>query len=334
MRAYKWTRETAAITDIIVNPEILPRIATDQNDATVREYVEILRIGAMPPPRAVRVDGKLYLVDGSYRLLAHKVLKKTEFEVEITDGTLSDALWIATQSNAEHGLKLNAGQKRRAVESLLRDNRFAMLDAIALAQHVGCSLSTARNAITTVNRETAARRQEAAGKSLEDVNRELAAADDGESGEPSTLPMTAPTRNLRTETATGGKSPNGEARAPTDAAGKTIPEWLIPDYNKAANLDRRCDEFTAIVKTIETKDKVATYGTFIDLAEIVACVTTIRNALQDAKFYKICPECEAAGQARKTCACSGRGWFSKDAWWERKQAIVDPENWTTDGRTM
>lgn len=98
------------------------------DDATVQEYADAIIAGATFPAIIAYYDGTDYwLADGFHRIAAHKLVhqrSKTawgEVEVDVRSGTRRDAILHAAGANADHGLRRTNADKRRAVESLLRD---------------------------------------------------------------------------------------------------------------------------------------------------------------------------------------------------------------------
>jgi hypothetical protein len=98
------------------------------NQDVVAEYAELMSetAGANPLP-AVRVvfDGGAYwLWDGFHRIDAAVQVGWRDIETEIRSGTRRDAVLLSCGANADHGLRRSNADKRRAVETLLRDNEW------------------------------------------------------------------------------------------------------------------------------------------------------------------------------------------------------------------
>lgn len=90
--------------------------------ATVAEYVAAMTAGATFPPVVVYHDGTDYwLSDGFHRLAAVKALGGATIAAEVRQGTRREAVLHACSANATHGLRRTNADKRRAVETLLRD---------------------------------------------------------------------------------------------------------------------------------------------------------------------------------------------------------------------
>jgi hypothetical protein len=103
------------------------------NEETVREYLaEMQPIGwSQFPPIVAYYDGSEYwLADGFHRLEAYR---RAAAEVEqpadqipadVRAGTRREAILYAAGANAQHGLRRTNADKRRAVETLLRDDEW------------------------------------------------------------------------------------------------------------------------------------------------------------------------------------------------------------------
>ena len=104
------------------------------NSETVAEYAEWLTdLARTPngllqmPPVVVYHDGTDYwLADGFHRLAAWKSVGglPTAIQAEVRSGDRRKAILHAAGANAEHGLRRTNADKRRAVETLLRDEEW------------------------------------------------------------------------------------------------------------------------------------------------------------------------------------------------------------------
>lgn len=132
------------------------------NEATVQEYYDTLytqeRVTAWPfPPIVVFHDGQdNWLGDGFHRLEAVKRLLKGnqvhEIPADIRAGTRRDAILHAAGANANHGLRRSQADKRRSVETLLRDEEWRQLSDREIAR--SCNVSA--DLVGTVRKELAA----------------------------------------------------------------------------------------------------------------------------------------------------------------------------------
>ena len=107
---------------------------------TVGEYREAAQAGAKFPPLVVFYDGKVYWVaDGFHRGQAFREAGLEKVPVDIRTGTKRDAILYAVGANASHGLRRTNADKRRAVETLLRDSEWCQWSDREIARRVGVS---------------------------------------------------------------------------------------------------------------------------------------------------------------------------------------------------
>jgi len=111
---------TMPVDHIQENPRAQVRART--NPWTVKEYAEAMQNGAVFPPIIVFQEAgcETYVVaDGHHRLKAAVSAGLPEIEVDLREGDETAALEFALQSNAEHGLRLNADDRRHMVSQLM-----------------------------------------------------------------------------------------------------------------------------------------------------------------------------------------------------------------------
>lgn len=122
---------------------------------TVGEYREAAQAGAKFPPLVVFYDGKVYWVaDGFHRGQAFREAGLEKVPVDIRTGTKRDAILYAVGANASHGLRRTNADKRRAVETLLRDCEWSQWSDRELARRAGVSnqfVANLRPALSTVD---------------------------------------------------------------------------------------------------------------------------------------------------------------------------------------
>lgn len=99
------------------------RAGTDMS--TISEYAEAMKAGAQFPPVIVIYDGADYwLGDGFHRCAAAKQAELTDIAADVRQGTRRDAVLLSVSANANHGLRRTHADKRRSVETLLRDDEW------------------------------------------------------------------------------------------------------------------------------------------------------------------------------------------------------------------
>lgn len=112
------------------------RAMIDQH--VVTEYAHAIRDGATLPPVIVFYDGTdHWLADGFHRVEAGFYLDLKEIEADIRQGTRRDAVLYSVGANAAHGLRRTNADKRRAVETLLRDEEWGAWSNSKIARACG-----------------------------------------------------------------------------------------------------------------------------------------------------------------------------------------------------
>jgi len=129
---------TLPITDIAADVRCQPRAALDP--IAVAEYAERMREGASFPAAIVIDDGSTYwLADGFHRLAASAQAGREVITCDVRPGTWRDAVIYAAGANATHGLRRSNADKRRAVETLLRDDEWSQWSDREIARRCGVS---------------------------------------------------------------------------------------------------------------------------------------------------------------------------------------------------
>lgn len=109
------------------------------NQAVVEDYASDMEAnGAEFPPVQVVYDGADYwLWDGFHRLHARKRNGLHTVSAIVRQGTRRDAVLLSVGANAAHGLRRTGEDKRRAVETLLRDPEWAEWSDREIGRRVG-----------------------------------------------------------------------------------------------------------------------------------------------------------------------------------------------------
>jgi hypothetical protein len=129
-----------------------PRAALDQN--VIHEYAQDILLGATFPPVTVFYDGSDYwLADGFHRYHGAKQICRETIDAEIRQGTRRDAVLYSVGTNATHGLRRTNADKRRAVETLLRDEEWSKWSNREIARQSGVDEGTVRNIRSTFTAE-------------------------------------------------------------------------------------------------------------------------------------------------------------------------------------
>ena len=137
-------RTNLAISAIRTDGGTQPRAQIDM--MVVLEYSQAMQEGAAFPPVTVFYDGSEYwLADGFHRLNAAMQLEQVTIEVDVRQGTRRDAVLYSVGANSQHGLRRINADKRRAVETLLRDEEWARWNNSEIARRCAVDEGTVRN---------------------------------------------------------------------------------------------------------------------------------------------------------------------------------------------
>ena len=92
----------------------------------VADYADAMDAGAVFPPIIVFHDGKSYWPgDGFHRIEAARRIGLDVIAADVREGGERDALLFAASANAAHGLRRTQADKRKSVETLLRDPKWS-----------------------------------------------------------------------------------------------------------------------------------------------------------------------------------------------------------------
>lgn len=112
-------------------------------ESVVSEYADHLAAGESLPPVITFFDGvDHWLADGFHRFFAHKKLGLLEVAADIREGTKRDAILFSVGANGKHGLRRTNADKRKAVETLLKDAEWTKWSDNAIAKACGVSDKT------------------------------------------------------------------------------------------------------------------------------------------------------------------------------------------------
>ncbi|WP_330203628.1 hypothetical protein [Cyanobacterium sp. Dongsha4] len=135
---------TINIYTLTIDPALQQRVKLNQD--TVADYAIALSEGEEFPPIIVWrcIEGNeeqgtsnsetLYLVDGFHRVEAAKLAKIDELPFTEKSGTYREAMLYTISVNADHGLRRNNADKRKAVMALLNDPEWSQLSTRELAK--------------------------------------------------------------------------------------------------------------------------------------------------------------------------------------------------------
>ncbi len=148
------------------------RAALDVEHAN--EIADAFRAERSVAPVVVFHDGEAYwLADGFHRVTGAKSACLDAIEVDVRQGTRRDAVLFSVGANAAHGLKRTNADKRRAVETLLRDEEWRGWSDRKISDVAGVSnkfVGDLRREQPTVNGTQSTTRQATDGRVMNTAN--------------------------------------------------------------------------------------------------------------------------------------------------------------------
>ena len=114
------------------------QIRAGLDESVVAEYAE--HLPSLPPVRVLHDGTNFWLTDGFHRIAAHLRVGHTNCNVVFeTPGQREDAVELACGANSTHGLPRTPDDKRRAVEALLKLEKWKTKSHGAVAKQCGVS---------------------------------------------------------------------------------------------------------------------------------------------------------------------------------------------------
>jgi hypothetical protein len=250
----------------------------------VADYAEHYRDetpgGPTLPPVDVFWDGTDYwLGDGFHRRHAAAQAGLAKLDCIVHAGTKRDAILFAVQANHSHGLKRTNKDKRKAVEMLLADAEWSQQSDRWIADMAGVSNQTVSNTRAEVSKvDTSTKPATRKGKDGKQYPaKPKAAARSTKAAKPEPPPKTV------------------------DACKNEIPDHL---QRVASNpfLKESIDALNRMVRAV-TDFGNGPGGYFLLVKDTVGGLTQARNAMVNAQFHCVCPEC--GGKGCGTCRKAG-----------------------------
>jgi len=133
---------------ISLDPETQSRVKLDKS--VIDEYTESFADGVKFPPVILYFceDSKIYYIaDGWHRVLAAKkaVLKSIKADIFKRKNAKREAILHSFRANATHGLRRTNADKRKAVETLLKDKEWSQLSNREIARKSAVGEALVRN---------------------------------------------------------------------------------------------------------------------------------------------------------------------------------------------
>jgi len=286
------------------------------NDSVVEEYSEAAKNGAKFPPLIAfnTPDKEIVLADGFHRFFAFEAQGMKEWEVDVRQGTVLDALKFALGCNDEHGYRRTNADKRNAVEIALK--KFADHTDRAIAEMCNVSHVMVGNF----------RKSQA--PALPPPRPASTAAQN-----PSAPTPPPPRRQGKDGKKYGNKNSAPPPRPPVppvpvtmDATHHPVPEETIPHWDasiaESTRLMSQTSELRARLKIAQDRDEPMFRG--MNLNDVIAKLDQVYADLKLSKPYAVCIECQGVltggierlqAKGSMHCnSCKGNGWVSQFFW--------------------
>ena len=126
-------KQTLKLDQIRIDGGTQPRVLIDEQ--VVAEYAEHYGNGVDLKPVTVFFDGATYwLADGFHRYWANKAINSDYIFANVHQGTQRDAILHSLGANADHGLRRTSADKRKAVLTMLNDEKWSEWPQTQIAQ--------------------------------------------------------------------------------------------------------------------------------------------------------------------------------------------------------
>jgi len=136
-----YTAPSTPLAKITRDHDTQSRVRLDSD--VVAEYAAAMAEGVQFPPVVVFNEGETFwLADGFHRVAAAEQAGKDVIAAEVRQGSKRDAILYSVGVNAQHGLRRSNGDKRRAVEVLLKDDEWRKWADREIARRAGVDHKT------------------------------------------------------------------------------------------------------------------------------------------------------------------------------------------------
>ncbi len=303
------TTRRVNIAEIISNDGLQAREKLDP--ATVDDYREIYAAGNPDslPPVVVFCEGpKGYLLaDGFHRLAAAKAAGLANIAADVRDGTRRDAVLHAVGSNAAHGLRRSAADKRRAVRMLLDDPEWSGKSDRWIAEQCRVHHQMVARCRTPQLDDHPVERKGRDGKVRK-------------APKPASAPEPTPAQQQvrdffrdRTEQPTADHietpAPASTAAIVLDSCDRPVPDNLRAEHGVAAQLRSLATQLNRVLKDVDAVARTAG-GRHLDLCRFRTEAEALRSQLTGAAYLSACPRCDGHSRKRAECSrCNGSGFL-------------------------
>jgi hypothetical protein len=276
-----------------------PKVRDEINKLTIEEYAQSYASKSpMPPPHLFKIKEARtwWIADGRHRIEAFRTLGKRAMECETHAGTFDEALKFALGANNTHGLRRSLADKRRCVESALKQwpkQSDRDLGEMCQADHktvgnIRSQMETKQVIAPTASRQGSdGRIRKTHGKSTPQVG-------------------SSPVEP---------KQVNKKSSSPVDATGYEIPKELLPLWRRSDEVKSMMGMVSDVKCALEKADKSGDElwrASFLNKA--IASLSDAYGIIATALPFAVCSVCQGhpETQPKGQCAfCKGRGLVSK-----------------------
>lgn len=322
-----------SLTSIRIDGGTQQRAEIDEQH--VADIADALKAGATVDPVEVYHDGSEYwLSDGFHRFHAYRHRGLTRIAAVVVKGTRREAILASVKANATHGLKRSNADKRKAVETLLRDDEWRKWSDRKIAEAAAVDHKT----VSAVRAD-----MESVG---EIPQQKVRVTSDGKTRAVSPKPE-ATTADKRSEVAAVAEQVKanvaGESKEATDAppATPTEPDPFDDDYEPAPQPSRHGPLDQEGYPVPDDADLRAIFGIRPEIAQLERTIHEIKRRMVEmhaagqlsanpdrieehakklaglarhGQAYVVCPVCKGDRTCAPQQACHGKGWLTKDEW--------------------
>ncbi len=303
-------KKTLKLDEIRIDGGTQMRVAIDAGH--VQDIAHAIRHGDKLPPGRVYFDGAAYwLSRGFHRYHGHRAANKSVMEVEVINGTVSDAILDAAGDNAEHNaLKRTNDDKRKAVETLLAHDEWKNRSASWLAETCRVSVpfaSEIKKGTVNVNSGTVQGRD---GREIKTANIGRKPAADAPSRGMPPGPHSGGGRVI--DETVGQPDPPKKAEPLKDAAGHVVKDAaLVAIFEQAASFRSLAARIATLKTEFEelTKTPAGAWATRRQ-QQFNALVSNLHSEIRFATPHALCPYCGG----RKCDRCKQTGWMPEETY--------------------
>ena len=196
----------------------------DLNESCVKDYVEELENGTVFPPLVVYDDGEsLLLTDGFHRYAAFKEKGIERVMATIHKGNERDAILHAVGANSDHGLRRTNADKKKAVETLLKDEIWGAWSDTSIAKRCRVSqpfVGKIRAELTQNGFEFSTKRIGADGREIETSN----IGSTSKERPPEETPIEQENGSQQSDTEPSDGSDEGQSEPSMESTGSSVAE--------------------------------------------------------------------------------------------------------------